>query len=105
MFFDFEDRPRIYNPEKSQIGTEIDSINDSFIILENEKGDYIQAGGGNSIFTVEVRKYIDELNYYHWKAVNKESDDTSEMLLNISGAEVQIQCNQAVGRFSLYFDI
>lgn len=98
MFMEFEGTPRIYNPEKSQIGTAIDSIKDSFIILENEKGDYIQAGGGGNRFTVEVRTYLDKYNFSHWKAEIKESDDTSKTEINISGANVQIQKNQVLDR-------
>lgn len=98
MFLDFEDRPRIYNPEKSQIVDGIDSLNDSFIILENENGDYIQAGGGENRFTVEVRMNLDKLNFSHWKAENRGSDNTFKIEINISGVKVQIQQNQAIDR-------
>jgi len=96
MFLDFEDRPRIYDPEKSQVVKEIETIKDSFIVLENEKGDYIQAGGGYKKFTVEVRKYQDNNIFSHWKAEIIGSDKTSIIEINISGAKVQIQHNQAV---------
>lgn len=98
MFLDFEYKPRICNPEKSQVLTEIDGIEKSFIVLENENGDYIQAGGGNKLFTVEVRIYRDNDDFSHWKAEIRESANTSKMVLNISESEVIIQSNQAINR-------
>ena len=59
MFLETE-KKRINNPSIKQIFKAIETMNGSFAFLENENGDYIQAGGGiNDEYTVECLKGLD----------------------------------------------
>ena len=90
MFLETE-KKRINNPSEKQIIKAIESVEDSFVILEEENGNYIQAGGGISDeYTVEVRTYSDEVNFTHLKAYNAKSESNDERIIIIAGSSVKV---------------
>ena len=90
MFLETEIK-RINNPSEKQIIKAIESVEDSFVILEEENGNYIQAGGGISDeYTVEVRTYSDEVNFTHLKAYNAKSESNDERIIIIAGSSVKV---------------
>ena len=90
MFLETE-KKRINNPSEKQIIKAIESVKGSFVILEEENGNYIQAGGGiNDEYTVEVRTYSDEVNFTHLKAYNAKSESNDERIIIISGSSVKV---------------
>ena len=90
MFLETE-KKRINNPSEKQIIKAIESVKGSFVILEEENGNYIQAGGGiNDEYTVEVRTYSDEVNFTHLKAYNIQSESNDERIIMIAGSLVKV---------------
>ena len=90
MFLETE-KKRINNPSEKQIIKAIESVKGSFVILEEENGNYIQAGGGiNDEYTVEVRTYSDEVNFTHLKAYNAKSESNDERIIIIAGSSVKV---------------
>ena len=90
MFLETE-KKRINNPSEKQIIKAIESVKGSFVILEEENGNYIQAGGGiNDEYTVEVRTYSDEVNFTHLKAYNAKSESNDERIITIAGSSVKV---------------
>lgn len=48
----------------------------SFVILEDYNGDYVQAGGNGIKFIVEVRVYNEQSEFRHYRAQNKNINQT-----------------------------
>ncbi|MCB2362491.1 hypothetical protein [Clostridium estertheticum] len=88
---------KILNPTKQQIANEIcdlDGVDNSFAVLENDTESYIQVGGGPDDFTVEVRLYSIDGNFTHWKAEYQQTSSIDMKNILISGSFVKVQESQ-----------
>lgn len=74
--------------------------NRSFLFLEDPIGNYIQVGGINNEFTVEVRRYTDPVNYEHRKAGYVSARTDLEVLKQqcvfIGGNRVSVEPSQVL---------
>lgn len=93
MLLIIEGGAKIDNPMKEQVAEELDlldGVDKTFLILENNKGNYIQVGGGADEFTVEVRIYSSAEDFRHWKAEKKDVNSAELKMLYIGGMDVRV---------------
>ncbi|HZZ73556.1 MAG TPA: hypothetical protein VFE24_14985 [Pirellulales bacterium] len=96
MRFESEAGRSIENPAEADLNRllgELNGSSNSYASLTMPDGSYIQAGGGPSEFTVEVRNIRSGDSFVHWKAGRK-NGRVSERQLLIGGASVTVGENQ-----------
>lgn len=86
----------------------LDPKNNSFYVLEHDKGDYIQCGGSKPACTVEIRVYDDPAKYKHFVVGHADgskeaaSVKMSEGVVHVQKGEV-LNAAEAAELFSLFF--
>jgi hypothetical protein len=68
----------------------LDSNNNSFYILEHEKGDYVQCGGSHAACTVEIRVYHGPKDYRHF-VVGRANGSETPGSVKMSGGIVEVK--------------
>ena len=69
----------------------------SFLILEGESGDYVQAAGGLGEFTVEWRAHGSGADFTHWKAGRSGSMTGEEVAIALNGHSLRVRTNERLG--------
>ncbi|VBB09910.1 Hypothetical protein LUCI_5208 [Lucifera butyrica] len=99
MVFESENGHRIANPTKQNVFVGLSNLNgvrNSYSVLEDASGNYIQVGGGPSEFTVEVREIALDGTFKHWKAEYFSSRTGEKRAIIISGSSVQVESTQVL---------
>jgi hypothetical protein len=73
----------------------LDGVTNSYASLTAADGSYIQAGGGPSEFTLEIREHKPDGSFRHLKA-NRDPADVANRFLEIGGSRVSVQAGQIV---------
>lgn len=97
MIFESQNSTRKENIKKTELKNCLMKINgttNSYAVLERQDGSYIQVGGGPIEFIVEIRKYLEDGDFIHYRASNRNPDSSGAKHLVISGAVVAVQSNQ-----------
>jgi len=88
--------------EIKKILMQMKTIEQSSVCLTNRYGDYIQAGGYQDRFIVEVRKYIDATSYRHMRAdinacITEENLDT-DIFVSVNDWKLRVSKSQVLSK-------
>ena len=101
MILELENGNKINNPTEAEILEAVellDGVDNSYLSLEDENGNYIQVGGGKINFKVEVREIFNLNEFCHWEAEDKEVESNNLCTVFISGRTVAIREKNIIGR-------
>lgn len=101
MILESENGNKIKNPTEAEILEEVellDGVDNSYLSIEDENGNYIQVGGGKSNFKVEVREIFSSNKFSHWEAEDKQVISNNLCTVFISGRIVTIREKNIIGR-------
>ncbi|MBT9779517.1 hypothetical protein GPL15_23855 [Clostridium sp. MCC353] len=85
----------VYSYEQiRKVLVQMKTIERSSVCLTDRYGNYIQAGGFNDAFIVEVRKYIDAVTYQHMRADLKQESLAADAFVSINDFRVRVPESQ-----------
>lgn len=95
-----ENKPNIRKPTAAAIAAAVARMTPrggpSFLILEDNSESYVQAAGGDGVFTVEWRD-VAAANFTHWKAGLPGSASVEEVAIPMNGHQIEVQGHERLG--------
>jgi hypothetical protein len=92
-----QDQPIFYAPTLIQLQHAVKALTPDggpgFLILESRSGNYMQAAGGDDVYTAEWREYQGE-RFQHWVAGHPNRPSTHEIAIPTNGFQVTVNENE-----------
>ena len=97
LLLTIENKPPFVAPTLEQLGETIGSLTPyggpSYVVLQDERDDYVQAAGGNDALTAEWREYSGK-SFRHWVAGNLDQPSENDFRILTNGAHIMVKENE-----------
>ncbi len=92
-------RQFVYHFEEIQkVLKQMKKVERSSLCLTDRQGNYIQAGGFQDIFIVEIRNYTDPATWKQLRAEQKAENSVADALVSINNFQIQVPGSQVLSR-------